>query len=49
MENTETQVWIQFALHCGYISSEVASDLESKADQIGRLLGYMINNPEKFL
>ena len=49
MENTETQVWIQFALQCGYISSEVASDLESKADQIGRLLSYMINNSQKFL
>ncbi len=49
MENTETQVWIQFALHCGYIDSEMASELKEKADQIGRLLGYMINNSEKFL
>jgi hypothetical protein len=29
MENTETQVWLDFALACEYISKEVYDDLTS--------------------
>jgi four helix bundle protein len=48
-ENTETQVWLDFALACKYISKEKYDDLTSKNDEIGKLIWYMINNPGKFI
>lgn len=47
-ENTETRVWLDFALACGYIIEETWNGLENKADEIGRLLNHMIENPEKY-
>jgi len=47
-ENTETQVWLDFALHCGYISEIERDLLHNKSEEVGRLLGTMIRNPEKF-
>ena len=48
-ENTETQVWLEFALSCKYISKDLYDQLNSVSEDIGRLLHFMINNPEKFL
>jgi four helix bundle protein len=48
MENTETQVWLDFASSCNYINEKAFSDLNSKSEEIGKLLNYMIQNPEKF-
>nr|WP_288931386.1 four helix bundle protein [uncultured Allomuricauda sp.] len=48
MENTETQVWLDFALSCKYISKEVYDTLLEDSLEVGKLLGYMIQNPEKF-
>jgi four helix bundle protein len=48
MENTETQVWIDFSLSCEYISVEVHQQLTEKSEEVGKLLSYMIQNPEKF-
>ncbi|MDX5338944.1 MAG: four helix bundle protein [Cyclobacteriaceae bacterium] len=48
MENSETQVWLLFALTCGYIPNEIYEILISKSEEIGRLLGHMINHPEKY-
>ena len=47
-ENTETRVWLDFALACSYIPQNIWNDLESKADEVGRLVNHMINNPEKY-
>jgi len=47
-ENSETLCWLQFALACNYITSEEFKMLEFKNDEIGKLIRYMINNPEKF-
>ncbi|WP_299554994.1 four helix bundle protein [Seonamhaeicola sp.] len=47
-ENTETQLWLDFALACDYISDEQRSDLLSKSEEVGKLLNYMMNNPDKF-
>lgn len=49
MENSETQVWIDFSFHCGYITKEKEKDLTVKSEEIGRLLNHMIENPEKYL
>lgn len=47
-ENSETKTWLDFALACKYISSEQHTDLSNKDIEVGKLINYMINNPEKF-
>lgn len=48
MENTETQVSIEFALTCKYISQEEYQDLLERSEEIGRMLNHMVENPEKY-
>jgi len=48
MENSETQVWIDFLLECNYISTELHETLIEKSEEVGRLLNHMIANPEKY-
>jgi four helix bundle protein len=48
-ETSETQVWVDFSYNCGYITSEVRDSLQSGYDEVGKMLGGMSNNPEKFL
>jgi four helix bundle protein len=48
MENTETQVWLHFAISCDYISEEKYNEMLSDNERIGRMIDHMINNPEKF-
>jgi four helix bundle protein len=48
MENTETQIWLDFALAHNYISKEVYNDFIECSKEIGKMLNYMINNPEKY-
>ena len=47
-ENSETQVWIEFAFSCKYISNDVYQELVSESIEIGKLINYMLLNPEKF-
>lgn len=47
-ENSETQVWLEFAFACNYISETIYQDLTSEGAEIGKLINYMILNPEKF-
>lgn len=47
-ENSETNVWLEFSLKCEYINAETYNDLNNKTVEIGRLINYMINNPDKF-
>lgn len=47
-ENSETQVWIEFAYKCNYISNEAYIVLISESEEIGKLINYMILNPQKF-
>lgn len=48
MENSETRVWLDFALACKYVSEETRNDLEAKSIEVGKLLNHMIENPEKY-
>lgn len=48
MENSETIVWLDFAQACQYTTSEVTRDLVLKVEEIGKLLSYMLRNPEKY-
>jgi four helix bundle protein len=47
-ENSETSTWLDFAQECGYISKEIHNDLSDRSQEIGKLINYMINNPDKF-
>lgn len=48
MENSETAVWLDFAHACEYISDETHSELSQKAEEVGKLINYMMLNPSKF-
>ncbi len=48
MENSETQVWLEFALSCKYIIKSRYDLFQKQSEEIGRLLGDMINNPGKY-
>ncbi|MFH1296710.1 MAG: four helix bundle protein [Bacteroidota bacterium] len=48
-ECTETQIWLDFSKDCKYISQEIRDRLYKKYIEVGRMLGSMANNPEKFL
>ncbi|WP_406824479.1 four helix bundle protein [Pedobacter sp. KACC 23697] len=48
-ENGETQTWLEFALACNYISIDEFDILNNQAEEVAKLLVYMMNNPEKFL
>ncbi|MGB7785493.1 MAG: four helix bundle protein [Salinimicrobium sp.] len=47
-ENSETSLWLDFALACEYISEEKYRALQDECLQVGKLINYMINNPGKF-
>ncbi len=48
LKKAETQVWLDFSLACNYISKEVYDRLTAKNNEVGKLIWYMLNNPEKF-
>ncbi|MCF6175181.1 MAG: four helix bundle protein [Victivallaceae bacterium] len=48
-EAAETQVWLDFAHRCGYISSEKQLELDSKYEIILFQIIKMINNTNKWL
>lgn len=47
-ENSETQVWLAFAYACKYIERKIYLELHEQSQETGRLIAYMINNPNKF-
>ena len=47
-ENSETNVWLDFALACNYLSQENYNSLTQKSNEVGKLINFMINNPTKF-
>lgn len=49
MENTETRVWLDFALACDYLVQDEWKALDEKATEIGKLVNHMIENPKKYL
>ncbi len=49
MENSETQVWLEFAYECKYIDKTTFEDLINRSREIGRMLNHMIENPESYL
>lgn len=47
-EATETQVWIDFALDCGYLSQENHDRLLGGYEEVGRMLSGMMADPTRF-
>ncbi len=47
-ENSETQVWLEFAESCDYIPKKQKEILYNKSIEVGKLINFMINNPNKF-
>jgi four helix bundle protein len=48
-ENSETDSSLDFACDCGYIDREQHAQLTGIVTEIGKMLGSMIQQPEKFL
>ena len=47
-EGSETQVWLDFAKDCEYLREETRSQLVAGYEEAGRMLGEMIQHPERF-
>jgi four helix bundle protein len=47
-EATETQVWLDLATACEYLSEKRRFELVTGYEEVGRMLGGMIAHPEKF-
>ena len=49
MENSETQVWLDFSYKCNYINEADYKRLMKKSEEVGKMLNHMIEYPEKYL
>jgi len=47
-EATETQVWLDFAFDCGYLSKENHDRLTIGYEEVGKMLSGMMKDPAKF-
>ena len=47
-EAAETQVWVDFAFDCGYLSKDNHDRLIRDYEEVGRMLAGMIAKPERF-
>jgi len=45
-EAAETQVWVQFAVECEYVSRDVAACLYKSLDEVIRMIVAMIHNSQ---
>jgi len=48
-ENSETDTWLDFAKHCGYLAEADHQRLATECREVGKMLGSMLNNPVPFL
>jgi four helix bundle protein len=48
-EAAETQVWIEFAMKCGYLEQDQSVPLYKSYDEILRMLVAMINKPQSWV
>ena len=47
-ENAETQVWLDHAVACGYVTEADIAPISRVSEEVGRLLGDMIEHPAKY-
>ncbi len=48
IENTETQIWLDFALACKYAEEIKYNEFRNQSEKVGRLLNHIIKTPEKY-
>jgi four helix bundle protein len=48
-EAAETQVWLEFAVACGYMARETATALYAAYEEVLRMLFTMSNHPEQWV
>ena len=48
MENTETLVWLDFSVAFRYITPEQFVYYQSLNEEVGKLIGHAISNPDKY-
>jgi four helix bundle protein len=48
-ENNETDSSLDTAKDCGYISEEQHKELTDLSEEVGKLIGYMIRNTDKYI
>ena len=48
-ENAETDTSLDFAHSCGYVSPPQHAKLTAMSHEVGKMLGAMLNAPDKFL
>ena len=48
MENSETQVWLDFSLSCKYLLKDIYMELLESSEEVGKIFNHMIENPDKF-
>lgn len=48
-ECAETLVWLNVSFDCGYIEVESRSKLVEGYSEVGRMLGGMMRNPDRFI
>lgn len=49
MENSETQVWLDFSYKCNYINKSDYTRLMKKSEEVGKMINHMIEYPGKYL
>lgn len=47
-ENAETQVWLDHAIACEYVTKEDVAPILALSEEVGRMLGDMIEDPGKY-
>lgn len=47
-ENTETQVWLDYAVACDYVTTGDVAPIRGLTEEVGLMLGSMIDHPEKW-
>jgi four helix bundle protein len=48
-ENAETEVWLDFAYEFQYITLDKHTTMIALNNEVGKLIHYMTNNPERFI
>ena len=48
-ENSETEVWLDFAKDLGYLNLNLFDNLQTRNEEVGRMLAYVLNNPDRFI
>ncbi len=48
-ENAETEVWLELAYKCKYLTENEYQVLSELRKEVGRLIGDILKNPDKYL